>query len=174
MILLPASWMSESQWLASNLRLCGFTYEKIREELRKRNTIVDDEQLVNCFLRTAMGYTYYFGGFGGTLPYLGFEDERVLITMIGNEAEDLNCMPTQMVINPAHELRSRRSESAIEMLIEMNCPRLADRIDCCPVEPTTQWLTGWARAHQLWIKAAEGLDKVRRRTCSKQLIFLRR
>lgn len=166
-------WMTPLQISIWDLRCNGHTYQQITNIINNSyNVKLNDDNIVTCLLRTAQGYPWKLSHEGGRLPYLCCDDAIILINLIENKSEDLESMPTSIVVEIAHELKIKRAQYSKQMLESLGCPRLAQRIDLNPEPPTIQWLSQWAKSNNLNIKIAESLDKTRRRTCNVFIIQL--
>lgn len=164
--------MSELQWRICNMRMFfNLSYRGIREYYSGLGvTINNDQALVRCFLRTALGLRWDVGDKGGRDPYLCPEDTEELISAVSSSAESLDSSPTCIVLNYAHELKIDRLTSAFKLLRQLHCDGLADKLELTVAPPTRAWLCDFVDRFNLRIRAGQRLDAIRRKTCDKQRI----
>ena len=163
--------MSWQQWYVCSLRLNNLSYEQIRQHMERLFVhIGNDEALVRCFRRTALGLLWQPGMEGGGTEVLCQEDANTLITAITDAAQELACSPTTYVLSYAHELIIERHIQAKQFLHRLQCHRLANDIDLAPFPPSRAWLGRFCEENGLTIKYCERLEDVRRKTCDRRKI----
>ena len=167
-----ASGLSEEQRTVWYMRVCGFTYKVIREQMSRLNChICNDQAVQECLRKTSLGIPWRPHSQGGGEPYLCPEDEAKLCHEIQCGADDLASCPTDFVLNYAYELKRRRTKLATSLLTSIGCPMLASSIEFPSGAPSRAWLTDFARRHNLRIRCCEQLEDVRRRCCDRRRIF---
>ena len=161
------------QAICCALRALGCTYRQVRAGAARfyNLEVRSDEALESCFRKSALCLPWAPGCQGGAEPYLSPWEEHRLCAEIRHGADELASCPTDYILNHAQDLKIQRIKLAIQFLLSLNCPRLAESLEFPSSPPTPSWLADFARRHSLKIRCCEKLDSVRRKFCDQATIW---
>ena len=161
------------QAILCGLRALGCTYKQVRAGAARFYDldVRSDEALESCFRKSALCLPWVPGCQGGSEPYLSQWEEQRLCAEIRHGADELASCPTDYILNYAHDLKIQRVKLAIQFLLNLNCPRLAAKLEFPSSPPTPSWLADFAHRNSLRIRCCEKLDSVRRKFCDRATIW---
>lgn len=100
-------------------------------------------------LRTALGYNWYPGHPGGSLPYLNAVKEERLLHLIESACRGQESPSAVEVTKLALELRQEMVIEARSALIKRRCTTLTSKLDDHVLPPSSSWLRGFCQRHEL-------------------------
>ena len=161
------------QAILCGLRALGCTYKQVRAGAARFYDldVRSDEALESCFRKSALCLPWVPGCQGGSEPYLSQWEEQRLCAEIRHGADELASCPTDYILNYAHDQKIQRVKLAIQFLLNLNCPRLAAKLEFPSSPPTPSWLADFAHRNSLRIRCCEKLDSVRRKFCDRATIW---
>lgn len=126
--------------------------------------------LVHCFKRTAQ-LEYWINRMDGEgTSYLSEFDNEVFIEIIGNAADDSNCLPVVYAISLAHHLKKKRVAKAVFLLNEMQNSDLASQLTGV-LPPSSSWIYNSVKDTEFHIVSGQQIEFSRRINCDAQKVF---
>lgn len=120
--------------------------------------------------RTALGYNWYPGHPGGSLPYLNASKEERLLHLIESACQEQESHSAVEVTKLALELRQEMMLEARSALIKRRCTTLASKIHNNIFPPSSSWLHGFCRRHGLQTTNARFVERERTWACNRSVI----
>lgn len=164
---LSKGYLSDIQVQILNARLFQ---KKIYREILSLFNLSCFNVLVHCFKRTAQ-LEYWINRMDGEgTSYLSEFDNEVFIEIIGNAADDSNCLPVVYAISLAHHLKKKRVAKAVFLLNEMQNSDLASQLTGV-LPPSSSWIYNSVKDTEFHIVSGQQIEFSRRINCDAQKVF---
>ena len=116
-------------------RARGARYTAIQSMFRLSGPV----PLKHCLLRTALCLYWHPIMSGGTNAYLSVPDQAKFMIVVQQAGNDPNCIPTEVGLSLAHNLKESRVRRARKVFVSLSCPTLAPSLQD-PEPPCRSWL----------------------------------
>lgn len=117
------------------------------------------EALITCLKRSALSFTWKKGKIYGNEYYLSKPDIEILKEFISDKCSNDEPVDAKELLEEALLIRKERQVKAIQFLIKINCPNIAELLQSQEFErPTRSWINANLEKLESKISSARIVD----------------
>lgn len=179
MDLIDQTFFSEDQKWIIHLRVTEkMCYRQIQTSWKIAHLNDEDEKLTSealmtCLKRSALCFTWKKGKIYGNDYYLSKPDIEILKEYISDKCSNDEPVDAKELLEEALLIRKERQAKAIQFLIKINCPNIAELLQSQEFErPTRSWINANLEKLESKISSARIVDYDRYFACTPDIITL--